>query len=165
MERLDTPLSKFKNQRTMKKCYLLILLSFIGTSLSAQSYIDLIRVTSNNATLGNIDNNNETDIHNFQVDALFPVPVAPTTGIVAGFTYENTRLGLQFTERRTNLIMPRLNVGIKHELKNDWSLTAVVLPKLASDFGDSSGDNFQIGALALFEKKVNRNKIRFALEL
>lgn len=143
----------------MKKYYVIIFFCLTSITLSAQNYLDLVRVTSTHATLGNIDNELETDVSNFQIDALFPYPIAPTTGLIGGFTYENTRLGLQFSDFRTNLVMTRLNVGIKHELKNDWSLTAVVLPKLASDFKDSSGDNFQIGTLALFEKKKNRNKV------
>ncbi len=143
----------------MKKYYFIIFFCLIGTTLSAQSYIDIVRVSSNHTTLGNIDNQNETDVSNFQIDALFPYPISPTTGLIGGFTYENTRLGPQFSNYRTNLVMTRLNVGIKRELKNDWSLTAVVLPKLASDFKESNGDNFQIGSLALFEKRANRNKI------
>ena len=134
------------------------LVCFFVSSVSAQNYADLIRLSYNNSTLSELDGVNETDVGNFQADVLIPVPLTDKTSIIAGFTYENTRLGLQFSDQRTNLIMTRVNVGIKQKLSSQWSVTAVVLPKLASDFEDSASEDFQIGALALFEKKIASNK-------
>lgn len=139
----------------MKKLVLLCALFVASSSLFAQDFIDILKVTYNGPTLGNDDNENETEIDNTLVEFYFPVPVSSKASVIAGFTYENTRLGLNFSSARTNLIMTRLNLGVKYDHGNKWSGTYVVLPKLASDFFESDGNNFQIGGLALFEKRYS----------
>ncbi|AZQ42769.1 DUF6268 family outer membrane beta-barrel protein [Nonlabens ponticola] len=133
---------------------------FLAISVAqGQDYLDILKYSYNKATLGNIDeaNEDETDVSNTNIEAYFPFPVSGTTTIIGGFTYENTRLGLQFNDDdRTNLIMTRLNFGIKQEHGNRWSGTYVVLPKFASDFAENLGDrDFQIGGLALLEKRYS----------
>lgn len=133
---------------------LLVVLAITATSL-AQDYIDLVKVSYNQATLGNVDNDNETKVGNTNAEVYFPLPVSSKLVAIAGFTYENTRLGLNHTDMRSNLIMTRLNLGVKYEHGNNWSGTYVMLPKLASDFDDLGNDDFQMGGLALLEKRYS----------
>ncbi len=139
----------------MKKTLLILVLLISATTIQAQDYIDLVKVSHNRATLGNIDetNEDETDVSNTLAEVYFPIPITAKAVAIAGFTYENTRLGIGFTDDRSNLIMTRLNLGLKLNHGNNWSGTYVALPKLASDFDGLSGDDFQIGGLALLEKK------------
>lgn len=139
----------------MKKLVLLCTLFIASFSLFGQDYVDILKVTYNGPTLGNIDNDNETEIDNTLVEFYFPLPATSKASVIAGFTYENTRLGLNFTPARTNLIMTRLNLGVKYDHGNKWSGTYVALPKLASDFFDTNENNFQMGGLALFEKRYS----------
>lgn len=139
----------------MRKLLLLSALCIASTSLFGQDYLDILKVTYNGPTLGNVDNDAETEIDNTLVEFYFPVPVSSKASIIAGFTYENTRLGLNFSPARTNLIMTRLNLGVKYDHGNKWSGTYVVLPKLASDFYEGTGENFQMGGLALLEKRYS----------
>ena len=139
----------------MKKTLICLLLLISGSYTYAQDYIDLVKVSHNIATLGNVDTDAETDVSNTNAEVYFPVPLTDKAVVIAGFTYENTRLGLGFTDDRTNLIMTRLNLGLKLKHGNNWSGTYVALPKLASDFDDLSGDDFQMGGLALLEKKYS----------
>jgi hypothetical protein len=124
----------------------------------SQDYLDVFRISQNNTSLGNVDDGRETDVSNFQAELLLPFPISSKTSIVGGFTYENTRLALNFVGDRTNLSMARLNVGIKQDLGNKWNVTAVALPKLATDFDNVGSDDFQMGGIALFEKRYNSKK-------
>jgi hypothetical protein len=51
--------------------------------------------------------------------------------------------------------MTRFNLGVKLNHGNKWSGTYVALPKLASDFNDLGADDFQMGGIALLEKKYS----------
>ena len=87
-----------------------------------------------------------------------PIPITQKAVILAGFTYENTGLGnmffdfgesqYDFVDGSKNLIMTRLNLGMKINHGNNWSGTYVALPKLASDFRILDQMIFQIGGLA-----------------
>ena len=98
-----------------------------------------------------------------------PIPITQKAVILAGFTYENTGLGnmffnfnesqYDFVDGSKNLIMTRLNLGVKINHGNKWSGTYVALPKLASDFNDLGSDDFQMGGLALLEKKYSSRKV------
>jgi len=139
----------------MQKLVFFCVILCVSTSLYSQDYLDVLKVTYNGATLGNVDTEAETEVDNTFVEFYFPLPVTSDISIIGGFTYENTRLGLNFLPSRTNLIMTRLNLGIKYDHGNKWSGTYVALPKLASDFSEGAGDNFQMGGLALLEKRYS----------
>lgn len=140
----------------MRNLFLILAVLFIGNQSFAQDYIDLAKLTYHRTTLGNIDNDNETDVGNINFEANIPIPITPKIVVLAGLTYENTRLGLSHSEARNNLIMTRLNVGVKYKHGNDWSGTYLALPKFASDFDKLGGDDLQMGALALLEKRYSR---------
>jgi len=137
----------------MKKATIALVFIISGSIMYAQDYIDLVKVSYNSATLGNLENDQETTVGNTLAEVYFPVPINDKAVVIAGFTYENTRLGLGFTDDRTNLILTRLNLGLKIKHGNNWSGTYVALPKFASDFDGIGGEDFQMGGLALFEKK------------
>ena len=139
----------------MQKLLFICVIVLVSTSLYSQDYLDVLKVTYNGATLGNVDTEAETDVDNTFVEFYFPLPVSSDISIIGGLTYENTRLGLNFSPSRTNLIMTRLNLGIKYDHGNKWSGTYVALPRLASDFNQGAGDNFQMGGLALLEKRYS----------
>ena len=144
----------------MKKIITVFLLTFVCYNMQAQDYLDLAKLSFNEATLGNIDeeNSDETTVYNTYAEVYYPFPVSSKSTIIGGFTYENTRLGLNFVGDRTNLVMARLNLGLKQELGKGWTGTFVLLPKLASDFRESAGEDFQIGGLTLFEKRYSARK-------
>lgn len=145
----------------MKKSIAVLLLLFVCTQMQAQDYLDLAKLSFNEATFANLDetNNDETTAFNTYAEVYYPVPVSSKSTIIGGFTYENTRLGgLNLDGDRTNLIMARLNLGLKQDLGKGWTGTFVFLPKIASDFGGIDEQNFQVGGLSLFEKRYNARK-------
>ena len=154
----------------MKKNILFIaLLLCIGT-LQAQDYFDIFKASFSSASLGNVDDENaQTDVTNRNIELYMPIPITQKVTIIAGFTYENTSLGNMyfnfdnspygFVDGSKNLIMTRLNLGMKINHGNRWSGTYVALPKLASDFSNLGSGDFQIGGLALLEKKYSGRKV------
>lgn len=154
----------------MKKNILFIaLLLCIGT-LQAQDYFDIFKASFSSASLGNVDDENaQTDVTNRNIELYMPIPITQKVTIIAGFTYENTSLGNMyfnfdnspygFVDGSKNLIMTRLNLGMKINHGNRWSGTYVALPKLASDFSNLGSDDFQMGGLALLEKKYSGRKV------
>ena len=154
----------------MKKNILFIaLLLCIGT-LQAQDYFDIFKASFSSASLGNVDDENaQTDVTNRNIELYMPIPITQKVTIIAGFTYENTSLGNMyfnfdnspygFVDGSKNLIMTRLNLGMKINHGNRWSGTYVALPKLASDFSNLGSNDFQIGGLALLEKKYSGRKV------
>lgn len=156
----------------MKNLYICFIAVLITNSLNAQNYLDALKISHGRTTLGNLENGNETEVSNTLIDLAYPIPVTANTVFVGGFTYENTRLGLDnlspvvsgINENRSNLIMTRLTAGIKQTHSKGWTGTYVILPKFASDFaGDGlRSEDFQIGALALLEKKyTSRYGLKF----
>ena len=111
----------------------------------------------------------ETDVSNTNIELYMPIPITQKAVILAGFTYEKTGLGnmffdfgesqYDFVDGSKNLIMTRLNLGMKIKHGNKWSGTYVALPKLASDFSNLGADDFQMGGLALLEKKYSSRKV------
>jgi hypothetical protein len=141
----------------MKKTVLFIAFFISGSFLYAQDYLNIVKATYSQTTFGNVDDNEETDAGNTNVEVYFPIPITAKAVIITGFTYENTRLSLNHSTSRTNLIMTRLNLGVKLNHGNKWSGTYVALPKLASGFDDLGADDFQMGGLVLLEKKYSSN--------
>ena len=153
----------------MKKTILFITLFACATMVNAQDYLDILKVSHSQATLGNVIDSLETDVSNTNIELYMPIPITQKAVILAGFTYEKTGLGnmffdfgeaqYDFVDGSKNLIMTRLNLGMKIKHGNKWSGTYVALPKLASDFSNLGADDFQIGGLALLEKKYSSRKV------
>ena len=95
----------------------------------AQDYLDVVKATYHTATLGNVDNDEETDVGNANIEVYFPLPLTSDITLISGFTYENTRLSLNNSISRTNLIMTRLNLGVKLD---PVSYTHLTLPTICS---------------------------------
>lgn len=141
-----------------KKVLILILVSGMTAQLQAQDFFDIVKVSQNFATLGNLDNERETQTSNTNIELYYPFPLSSKVTVLGGFTYENTRLGLNFGRQRDNLIMTRVNLGAKIKHGKGWSGNYLVLPKLASDFNGTSDNDFQVGGLALLEKRLSVRK-------
>jgi hypothetical protein len=51
----------------MKKIKLLMLFALFTVSVNAQDYVDIFKLSLNNATLGNVDNEYETSVNNLNM--------------------------------------------------------------------------------------------------
>ena len=148
----------------MKKIKLLLLFALFTVAANAQDYVDIFKLSLNNATLGNVDNDYETSVNNLNMEVYYPKKLSEKAVLLTGFTVENTRLNLSPSSDRSSLTMTRLNLGIKYQHSEKWSGTYVFLPKLASDFENINSNAFQFGGLAVLDYQYNEtSKVKFGL--
>lgn len=148
----------------MKKIKLFMLFGLFTVSISAQDYVDIFKLSLNNATLGNLDNDYETSVNNLNMEVYYPKKLSEKTVLLTGFTVENTRLNFSEGAERTSLTMTRLNLGMKYQHSEKWSGTYVFLPKIASDFDNIGSNDFQFGGLAVLDYQYNEtSKVKFGL--
>lgn len=143
---------------------LFMLFGLFTVSVSAQDYVDIFKLSLNNATLGNLDNDYETSVNNLNMEVYYPKKLSEKTVLLTGFTVENTRLNFSEGAERTSLTMTRLNLGMKYQHSEKWSGTYVFLPKIASDFDNIGSNDFQFGGLAVLDYQYNEtSKVKFGL--
>lgn len=148
----------------MKKIKLLLLFALFTVSVNAQDYVDIFKLSLNNATLGNLDNDYETSVNNLNMEVYYPKKLSEKAVLLTGFTVENTRLNFSEGEERTSLTMTRLNLGMKYQHSEKWSGTYVFLPKIASDFENIGSNDFQFGGLAVLDYQYNEtSKVKIGL--
>jgi hypothetical protein len=148
----------------MKKIKLFMLFGLFTVSVRAQDYLDIFKLSLNNATLGNLDNDYETSVNNLNMEVYYPKKLSEKTVLLTGFTVENTRLNFSEGAERTSLTMTRLNLGMKYQHSEKWSGTYVFLPKIASDFDNIGSNDFQFGGLAVLDYQYNEtSKVKFGL--
>lgn len=156
----------------MKKIILLLTcFAYIQMGYS-QDYVDIVKFSTNNSTLGNIqeanqtsaDKNFETSVNNVNFELYYPKKLSEKLVLLTGLTAENTRLNLSKGADRSSLTMTRLNLGIKYQHSEKWSGTYVLLPKIASDFNAIGSNDFQIGAIAVLDYQYSEAyKIKFGM--
>ena len=156
----------------MKKIILLLTyFTFLQIGYS-QDYVDIVKFSTNNTTLGNIQEANqtnanknfETSVNNVNFELYYPKKLSEKLVLLTGLTAENTRLNLSKGADRTSLTMTRLNLGFKYQHSEKWSGTYVLLPKIASDFNAIGSNDFQIGALAVLDYQYSESyKIKFGM--
>lgn len=148
----------------MTKIILPLFAIFISISIQAQDYVDIVKFSNNNVTLGNIDNDYETNINNLNFELYYPSVINDKLVVLTGITAENTRLNVGEFADRSNLTMTRLNLGIKYQHSEKWSGTYVFLPKIASDFENIGSKDYQFGAIAVIDYQAKENlKYKFGL--
>jgi hypothetical protein len=106
----------------------------------------------------------ETNITNFNFEFLYPTPINDKTILITGITVENTGLSLTAETSSESLTMTRINLGAKISHSSNWTGTYLLLPKIASNFEDLGGADFQFGAIALLEyRHKNRFRTKYGL--
>jgi hypothetical protein len=138
------------------KLQILLLFTLVGFNLSAQEYLDLIKLDIATGTLSQFDTLNiETRLIETNADVTVPIVVNERFTILTGLTYEGTQGNfnpLRKTETLTGLTL-KLGVNITHSEK--WSGTYLVLPKLSSDLKVVNEKDAQFGAVALLKYAIS----------
>lgn len=156
----------------MKKIIVVVAFLMSANLIYSQDYVDIVKLSTNNATLGNLDNNYETSVNNLNMEVYYPKKLSDKAVLLTGFTVENTRLDLNVSRipsanivsGRSSLTMTRLNLGMKYQHSEKWSGTYVFLPKIASDFENIGSNDFQFGGLAVLDYQYSESyKIKFGL--
>lgn len=142
----------------MKKVLLLLLL--VPVLCNAQNYADLLRIG-----YGQTFNNdfeaipNSTQVKSFEADLTFPVPLNEKNVLITGGSFSRNNLQLFADAEFTSLLSTTLKAGLATTYNDKWSSTVVLLPKIASDYENISGDDFYFGAYAVLKLKKSENLI------
>jgi hypothetical protein len=148
----------------MKKIIVVVVFLMSANLIYSQDYVDIVKLSTNNATLGNLDNNYETSVNNLNMEVYYPKKLSDKAVLLTGFTVENTRLNLSPSSDRSSLTMTRLNLGMKYQHSEKWSGTYVFLPKIASDFDNIGSNDFQFGGIAVLDYQYSESyKIKFGM--
>jgi hypothetical protein len=151
----------------MKYQISLVVILFGFGFASAQNYLDLARLNVSNTSMETLEGDkaiHETNITNFNFEFLYPTPINDKTILITGITVENTGLSLTAETSSESLTMTRINLGAKISHSSNWTGTYLLLPKIASNFEDLGGADFQFGAIALLEyRHKNRFRTKYGL--
>ena len=142
----------------MKKVLFLFL--FFPLVIYGQNYADLLRIgygqTFNNDFEGSP---NSTQVKSFEADLTFPVPLNENNVLITGGSFSRNNLQLFPDADFTSLISTTLKAGLATTYNEKWSSTVVLLPKIASDYENISGDDFYFGGYAVVKLKKSDNLI------
>lgn len=147
----------------MKK--ILPLFFLCSYALSAQEYVDLFRVgygqTFNNDFEGA---HSSTYVRFFDAGFTFPVVLNENHALITGADFSRNNLQLFPEAEYTSLYSTNLKLGMASTWSDKWSTTLVLLPKIASDYKNISGNDFYMGGFALLKLKKNEHlKYRFGV--
>jgi hypothetical protein len=148
-------------RNNLKKLQLLVfILPLFGTS---QEYVDIFRIgygqTLNNNFEG-VDSN--TNVAFFDAGLTFPVVVNENQALITGADISINKVQLFPDAEFSTLYSTNLKLGLASTWSEKWSTTLVLLPKIASDYKNVSGNDFYLGGFALLKLKRNENlKYRF----
>jgi hypothetical protein len=141
-------------------CFLLF------TSISfSQEYVDLLKIgygkTLNNDFEGT---SQSTTVQFFEADFTYPIVLNEKNTFITGASFNQNKLQLFPEAEHTNLYSTLLKIGLASTFNDRWSGTIVLLPKIASDYRQISGDDFYFGGIGLLKfQKTEHLKYRFGI--
>lgn len=145
---------------------------------SAQSYVDLLKLgygrTFNNEFEG--PRSPDTYITTLEADFTVPVVLNEKHALITGLSFSRNHVQL-FPDNDIELFRPgydadgfaalistTLKLGVASTFNSKWSSTIVLLPKIASDYKNISGDDFYFGGFAVLKmQKTKQLKYRFGI--
>lgn len=139
---------------------LLIGLTFIATHAFGQQYVDIARIYFSNTPQNRFEGSEATTrVKEFGADLTAPIVINPKLAILTGLFYEQIETKLFENQPEYSFAMAGLRAGISITHSEKWSGSYMLVPKLASDFDDVSGRDFQLGVIGLlkYNKRSNLN--------
>ncbi len=153
----------------------LLLFPYFGIS---QDYVDLVKVSYGETLNNNFDGPRSPDTNILFVDADITVPIVinPKNAFITGLAYSQNRVQV-FPDNEIDIFRPGfdedgfvnlystlLKIGLATTYDDVWSSTVVLLPKIASDYVNISGDDFFVGGIALLKmQKTEHLKYHFGV--
>ena len=136
----------------------LLILFFLPAFCFGQEYVDIVKINYSE-TLKNefkgVEGN--TNVKAFEVKFTLPIPINERHAFITGADFVNNNLQFFPYAERTSLYSTTLKLGIASSWNEKWGTTVVLLPKLASDYKQISGDDLYLGGLALLKYGKKKN--------
>ena len=139
---------------------ILILLYCLNTIfIFSQNYVDLLKLNLNTTNLNTFDSSSsKTQVNELMLDFTIPIKLNEKTSLISGLIYENIQTKLFEDGNVKTFGSTTLKVGANKLINDRWSATAVLLPKIASDYKSISGKDIQFGAIGIMKYKKSDNK-------
>jgi hypothetical protein len=148
--------------------YLFILTFAIQVNIKAQNYIDLSQLSYSNTPLNQFDSTlNKTRVQDLYFSFSLPYKINEKTALIFGLDFEGMYAALTPQGNGGSVAGIMLKLGFNKQLNSKWNLTAVALPRIASDFKGESGltaEDFQLGGLAMF-KYAKTKQLKYKIGL
>lgn len=142
----------------MKRNQMMIMLCLSTLYLSSQNYVDLLKVSANTTPDNTFDTSNaKTKIVQIDADLTVPIKINERLSIISGIIYESIQTKLFADDNVKSFGSTTLKIGANKQFNDVWSGTAVLLPKIASDYKSIGNKDFQMGAIALLKYKKQDN--------
>lgn len=142
----------------MKK--ILFYLLFCPSLVIAQEYIDLFKIGYGKTFNNSFANTSEkTEVTTFDANLTYPIPINEKHTFITGAAFNYSNLQLFPNTAYTSLYSSTLKIGLASTFNEKWSSTVVLLPKIASDYKNISGDDFYFGGFAILKLKKKENLI------
>jgi len=144
-----------KSVSTLKNGLLASAVVISTFNLRGQEYFDLAKVSYASTPNYRFDDGQAgNSIQEVGLQLNVPFILNEKSVLLTGLTGHNTAVGLDpSTSMQTRLYMLGFSIGLNQTYSETWSATYMVLPKFSSDFSNSFDEGFQLGLLALINKK------------
>ncbi|MDC7995113.1 DUF6268 family outer membrane beta-barrel protein [Altibacter sp. HG106] len=132
-------------------------------TVSAQDYVDLVKIGFGRTFQNTFEETpGETQVQSVEADLTFPIVLNENNALISGLSYSRNHLQLAPNTTFVSLYSTTLKLGVATTFNDRWSTTIVALPKIASDYGNITGDDFYLGGFALLKyQKKERLIYRF----
>ncbi|MFT5248528.1 MAG: hypothetical protein ACI93P_000241 [bacterium] len=131
---------------------------------NAQKYVDILKFGYSNTFDAKFEGTDKsTNVNSYNAAITFPIELNEKHALITGIDFSSNHLLLSPDyEQTTTLYNTLLKVGLSSIYFEKWSSTIVLLPKIASDYKNLSGDDFYFGVYAIAKLKKNEHfKYRF----
>jgi Domain of unknown function (DUF6268) len=149
----------------MKKLPIVILVLAQAHLAVSQNYVDIARLYYNTSALNQFEGSpTETRVTELGLDFTYPIVLKNNDALLTGIAYEMIEAKLVDNGGYKTISSIAVRLGMSKIHNEKWSGTYLLIPKLASDFEQSSGKNFQLGALALL-KYTKHDQLNYKIGL
>jgi hypothetical protein len=139
---------------------LLIALILFPCLAIAQDYVDLFKIGYGETFNNNFEGTaSSTRVKSLEADLTFPVVLNEKNALITGAAFTRNNLQLFPVSEFTSLYSTTFKLGLASTYNDKWSSTIVLLPKIASDYKNISGNDFYFGGFAVLKLQKKENLI------
>ncbi len=143
----------------MKNYLFLFTILTCNVCVFSQNYVDLLKVNASTTPYNTFEgSSSKSKLNEALIDLSLPIKINDKLSVLTGAIYENIQTKLFANDNIKHFGSTTLKLGINKQLNEKLTLTAVLLPKIASDYKSIGCDDFQIGAIALLRIIKHKNK-------
>lgn len=149
--------------RQKRAIILSLFLCMFFEKLLSQNYIDLANLFYTNTPLNQFDSSlKKTRVQDLNFSLLVPFKLSEKTTLISGIETEWMYAALTPTGSSGSVASIGAKIGLNMQLNEKWNGSAILIPKLASDFknpeGGISSEDFQLGLFTMFKYSVRTDK-------